>query len=147
MACHVELGKSIITLHCSQNPSSFKRPLLYFVKVTHPDGVIRHELAHPSTSKVRYLSLVVTINQRIPRRQILVRRSCMCVCSFKALLCAHYSVLNRLGLCSVEQPPFLFWLSSMIGTNRVHSTNPAVMSADAMLEATAQIREGNKHGY
>lgn len=70
----------------------------------------------------------------------------MGVCSFKALQCPHYSVLNWLGLCSVEQPPFLFWLSSMIGTSWVRSTNPAVMSADAMLEATAQNCEGNKHG-
>lgn len=72
------------------------------------DGVVSRGSAHPSISKMRYLSLVIhnTTNESSAHKGGFLANA------WVSALSLHYRVLEGLGLCYVEQPAFLLWLSS-----------------------------------
>ena len=110
VARHMELGKSIFILRCSQTPLCFK-PFSLVLRQDHPlgtDGVVSRGSARPSISKMRYLSLVIHNTTNEPS----ARKGQFPASAWVSTLSKHYCVLEGLGLCYIEYPAFLLWLSS-----------------------------------
>lgn len=143
MACHVGLGKRIFIPRIPKPlfVSSVLPRTLFKATFSVQIELLTIDWLEPSIFRMRYLSLVVPNT---------TKESGTTKANSQELhggLLFQSTTVSSMGFAFTIPSNLIPFLILIKGPFRFRFTNPAVMSPEAMMEASAQNSEGNKHGF